>query len=217
MKPYLVKSPAILKWMFPKWIWFLPNKTNTVYLTFDDGPIPEVTPWVLDILKQFNAKATFFCIGENVQKHPLIFNRILKEEHAIGNHTYNHLNGWKTSTSDYILNAEMFEDKLKPAKEDTSNNKLLFRPPFGKINQKQSEILQKKGYSIIMWNVLSADFDVSISEEKCLQNVLKNIKAGSIIVFHDSIKAEKKLKYVLPKVLSYIYSNGMNCKKIEQT
>lgn len=214
MKSYLVKSPAVLKWMFPKRIWSLSNNLNTVYLTFDDGPIPEVTPWVLDTLKQFNAKATFFCIGENAQKFPLIYNRIVKEEHAIGNHTYNHLNGWNTPSIKYIQNCEMFENCIKQIQDEKSKSSTLFRPPYGKLTSKQSEILQKKGYSIIMWDVLSADFDVSISEEKCLQNIIKNINSGSIIVFHDSLKAEKKLRYILPKVLDYIYKNGLNCKEI---
>ncbi|WP_443634103.1 polysaccharide deacetylase family protein [Candidatus Marifrigoribacter sp. Uisw_064] len=187
---------------------------NSVYITFDDGPIPEVTPWVLDTLSRFKAKATFFCIGDNVQKHPLIYNRLLKEGHATGNHTFNHLNGWKTSTEDYSINCEKFEEILNLVQDDKSSINTLFRPPYGKITSKQASILQKKGYSICMWDVLSADFDASISEEKCLQNVLKNIEPGSIIVFHDSLKAEKRLKYVLPKVLDYIYTNGLNSNKI---
>lgn len=214
MKPYLVKSPTVLKWLFPKRIWSLPNNLNSVYITFDDGPIPEITPWVLDTLSQFKAKATFFCIGDNVQKHPLIYNRLLKEGHATGNHTFNHLNGWKTSTEDYSINCEKFEEILNLVQDDKSSINTLFRPPYGKITSKQASILQKKGYSICMWDVLSADFDASISEEKCLQNVLKNIQPGSIIVFHDSLKAEKRLKYVLPKVLDYIYTNGLNSNKI---
>ncbi|MFT4698183.1 MAG: peptidoglycan/xylan/chitin deacetylase (PgdA/CDA1 family) [Flavobacteriaceae bacterium] len=214
MKPYLVKSPTVLKWLFPKRIWSLPNNLNSVYITFDDGPIPEVTPWVLDTLSRFKAKATFFCIGDNVQKHPLIYNRLLKEGHATGNHTFNHLNGWKTSTEDYSINCEKFEEILNLVQDDKSSINTLFRPPYGKITSKQASILQKKGYSICMWDVLSADFDASISEEKCLQNVLKNIEPGSIIVFHDSLKAEKRLKYVLPKVLDYIYTNGLNSNKI---
>lgn len=214
MKPYLVKSPTVLKWLFPKRIWSLPNNLNSVYITFDDGPIPEVTPWVLDTLSRFKAKATFFCIGDNVQKHPLIYNRLLKEGHATGNHTFNHLNGWKTSTEDYSINCEKFEEILNLVQDDKSSINTLFRPPYGKITSKQASILQKKGYSICMWDVLSADFDASISEEKCLQNVLKNIQPGSIIVFHDSLKAEKRLKYVLPKVLDYIYTNGLNSNKI---
>jgi peptidoglycan/xylan/chitin deacetylase (PgdA/CDA1 family) len=214
VKPYLVKSPTVLKWLFPKRIWSLPNNLNSVYITFDDGPIPEVTPWVLDTLSRFKAKATFFCIGDNVQKHPLIYNRLLKEGHATGNHTFNHLNGWKTSTEDYSINCEKFEEILNLVQDDKSSINTLFRPPYGKITSKQASILQKKGYSICMWDVLSADFDASISEEKCLQNVLKNIEPGSIIVFHDSLKAEKRLKYVLPKVLDYIYTNGLNSNKI---
>lgn len=217
MKSYLVKSPAVFKWMFPKRIWSLPNNTNTVYLTFDDGPIPEITPWVLDTLKQFKAKATFFCIGDNVQKHKSILKSVLDEGHAIGNHTFHHLNGWKTPSEEYIINSEKFEEILKhmQVQNNTTSTKKLFRPPYGKMTSKQAHSLQKLGYKIIMWDVLSADFDTSIPEEECLQNVLKKIKPGSIVVFHDSIKAEKRMKYVLPKVLDFIYKNGMNCNKIE--
>ena len=215
MKSYLVKTPDFFKRIYPKRVWSLPNNTNSVFLTFDDGPIPEITPWVLDTLKQFNAKATFFCIGENIQKHPSIYSRTIEEGHATGNHTFNHLNGWETPLNKFIENSEMFEQIKNQVKNDNSSIKNLFRPPYGKITSKQASELQKKGYTIIMWDVLSADFDTSISEEKCLHNTLKHIKSGSIVVFHDSIKAETRLKYVLPKVLSYIYSNGMNCRKIE--
>ncbi len=214
MKSYLVKSPAVFKWMFPKRIWSIPNNTNTVYLTFDDGPIPEVTPWVLDTLKQFNAKATFFCIGENVQKHSAIFKSVLEEGHAIGNHTFHHLNGWKTPTEEYINNSEKFEEILNQVQNDSTSTKKLFRPPYGKMTSKQAHSLQKLGYKIIMWDVLSADFDPSISKEQCLKNVIKNTKKGSIIVFHDSVKAGEKLLFALPKVLEYFSEKGFSFKKI---
>jgi len=207
----------------------LPNDKNIVYLTFDDGPTPQATPWVLDLLKEYQAKATFFCIGDNIKKHPNIFRRLISEGHSVGNHTYHHLNGWRTKTEAYIDNCEKFNEILncytelveatyqndKPEiQNQKSTIKNLFRPPFGKLTTKQSNILQKKGYKIIMWDVLSADFDLNISKEKCLKNVLKNLQQGSIVVFHDSLKSEEKLSYVLPKVLEYIKNEGYYCKGI---
>ena len=214
MKFNLVKMPRFIQRLYPERIWAFPNKKDSVYLTFDDGPIPEVTPWVLDELKKHNAKATFFCIGENVKKHPQIFQRIIAEGHAVGNHTFNHLNGWKTNASAYIENVEKAERQMKSNSEFRIQNSELFRPPYGKITSKQAKILQKKGFKIVMWDVLSYDFDSSISEEKCLQNVLKSIKPGSIVVFHDSLKAEKNLRYVLPEVLKFIGKEGLSNGKI---
>ena len=207
MKLYFVKTPKFVQRIFSKRIWSFPKSNNIVYLTFDDGPIPEVTPWVLDLLKEHNAKAAFFCIGDNVNKHPNIFKRIISEGHSIGNHTYNHLNGWKTKTEDYIDNCNLFE-------QEVNKHSSLFRPPFGKLTSKQSNILQKKGYKIIMWDVLSADFDENISKEKCLENVLNNVSSGSIVVFHDSLKSEEKLRYVLPKVLKYLKNEKYFCEAI---
>ncbi len=210
MKPYLVKTPGFVQWIFRKRTWFFPNTTDIIYLTFDDGPIPQVTPWVLSILEKYKAKATFFCIGDNCKKHTGILKQIIEEGHSIGNHTFNHLNGWKTNTSLYIKNVIKAEEVIGFLK----NRSLLFRPPYGKLTTKQSKILQKKGYKIIMWDVLSADFDISVSEEKCLKNVIKNIRPGSIVVFHDSLKAEKKLRYTLPKVLEYVSDKGWKCEAI---
>ncbi len=206
MKLYFIKTPKFVQRLFPKRTWVFPYNENKVYLTFDDGPIPQVTSWVLDLLKKNNSKATFFCIGDNINKHPDVYKRLISEGHSIGNHTYHHLNGWKTKTETYIQNIIKNEKQL--------NSELLFRPPFGKLTAKQSKILQKKGYKIIMWDVLSADFDTNISNEKCLENVIKNIKPGSIVVFHDSLKSEEKLRYVLPKVLDFIADNNWKCVKI---
>ena len=213
MKPYLVKTPKLVQRIFPKRVWAFPNSKDTVYLTFDDGPIPEVTPWVLDELKKYNSKATFFCIGDNVRKHQAIFQRIISEGHAIGNHTFHHLNGWKSNTEQYEENVLLAETEIKKSLK-ISIRSPLFRPPYGKLTSEQSKNLQRNDYKIIMWDVLSADFDTSISEEKCLQNVLKNIELGSIIVFHDSLKAAKNLKYVLPKVLEVIVQNGWKSKAL---
>ena len=209
MKLYFTKTPKIVKWIYPKRIWSFNESENTIFLSFDDGPIPEVTPWVLEQLRIYNAKATFFCIGDNVQKHPTIFETIIAEGHTIGNHTFNHLNGWKTKANKYLENCILYENS-----EFITQNSKLFRPPFGKLTSKQSDLLQKKGYKIIMWDVLSADFDTSVSEEKCLQNVLKNTKKGSIVVFHDSLKAKTNLYFTLPKVLAYFTKKGFEFKCI---
>jgi len=215
MKNYLVKTPKFVHRLFPKRVWAFPNSKNSVYLTFDDGPIPIVTPWVIKVLKQYKSKATFFCIGDNVTKHENIFQQIIEEGHSIGNHTYNHLNGWSTKTKDYINNCEKCEDYLNRVKDNKSKSNSLFRPPFGKLSLKQSKTLQERGFHIIMWDVLSADFDAKISNKKCLENVLKNIQPGSIVVFHDSLKSYNKLKYVLPKVLDFLKINNINCESIK--
>jgi peptidoglycan/xylan/chitin deacetylase (PgdA/CDA1 family) len=213
------KTPRLVQRMFPKRVWTFSKESNSIFLTFDDGPIPNITPWVIDELKKHNAKATFFCIGENIKKHPETFRSLISEGHSIGNHTYNHLNGWKTNVSEYVKNvilaeAEANKWKINNPQSAISNQQSLFRPPYGKITSKQSKILQKRGYKIIMWDILSADYTTSISEEKCLQNVLKSIAPGSIVVFHDSLKAEKNLRYALPKVLDFIYNKGWKCQKI---
>lgn len=210
----MVKTPKLVQRIFPKRIWAFPNNKNTVYLTFDDGPIPEATTWVLDQLKKYNYKATFFCIGDNIDKHSEVFKRILSEGHSIGNHTFHHLNGWQTKTATYIDNVLKTEGILY-SEFKIQNSELLFRPPYGKLTSAQSEALRKKGFKIIMWDVLSADFDTDISEEKCLQNVLKNIEEGSIVVFHDSLKATKNLRYALPEVLKFISENNWESKALK--
>jgi peptidoglycan/xylan/chitin deacetylase (PgdA/CDA1 family) len=202
--------PRFIQRLYPERIWAFPHKRDSVYLTFDDGPIPEVTPWVLDELKKYNAKATFFCIGENVQKHPEIFQRILSEGHSVGNHTFNHLNGWKTATSEYIENVDKAEGQMGNKSKFKIQDSRLFRPPYGKLTSKQAKILQRKGFKIVMWDIISYDYDANTSSEKCLQNVLKNIKPGSVIVFHDSLKAEKKLRFVLPKVLQFLIEKELS-------
>lgn len=204
-----------MRWMYPGLIWDMQVEEDEkiLYLTFDDGPHPIATHFVLDHLKQYNAKATFFCIGNNVVKHPAIYKRILDEEHAVGNHTYNHLNGWKVKDKEYIDNV------LSAAGVIDSK---LFRPPYGRITKFQSAVLRKQlavsskqaaieqpstinnqQFSIIMWSVLSGDWDNKIDGKKCYENVVLNAKSGSIVVFHDSAKAFEKLQFVLPKVLEY--------------
>lgn len=179
---------------------------NKIFLTFDDGPIPEVTPWVLDELKKHNAKATFFCIGDNIETHPEIFKRILSEGHVVGNHSYNHLNGWQAKTSSYISNVIQCEKSIEHH-AGIHNTTKLFRPPYGRMTEKQAQILLNKGFKIVMWSVLSFDYHSKASKKECLQNVIKNLHPGNIIVFHDSLKAEEKLRYVLPRVLDYVNNN----------
>jgi len=207
-----VKAHWIIKKLFLNYVWEIPNNENKVYLTFDDGPTPEITEWVLSNLKEYNAKATFFCIGDNVRKFPEIFQKVINEGHSIGNHTFNHLNGWKTSASDYIENVKLYE--TEHFKLNTEHCK-LFRPPYGKIKPSQSKILRKFGYKIIMWDIISYDFDAKISKEQCLENVLKNVKTGSIIVFHDSKKAFSNLEYALPRTLDFLKKKGFVCEKID--
>lgn len=216
MSFYWIKTNSVIKKIFSNYIWDVSNTENKIYLTFDDGPIPEITEWVLEELKKHNAKATFFCIGNNIEKHPEIFEKVINEGHSVGNHTFNHLNGWKTSTEDYLENAKLGEASISNLKSEIYNlQSKLFRPPYGKIKTSQAKKLQQLGYKIIMWDVLSADYDTSISPEKCLDNVLKNVTSGSIIVFHDSIKAFPNLEYTLPKALKYWAAKGFVFEKLD--
>ncbi len=209
----MFKTNRFLKFLFPKYIWELPNSEEKIYLTFDDGPIPEVTEWVLGLLKKENIKATFFCIGENIQKHPEVFKQIISDDHTIGNHTFNHLNGWKTSTKKYLKNVELCNSVFEKYSISNFQSK-LFRPPYGKIKKNQAKELIKLGYKIIMWDVLSYDYDNSLNAERCLNNTLKNISTGSIIVFHDSIKAQDTLQRVLPKLIQQLKEKGFVFDKL---
>ncbi|NRD24302.1 polysaccharide deacetylase family protein [Winogradskyella litoriviva] len=203
------KTPDFVKTLFPNFIWNINTNKKEIYLTFDDGPTPKITDWVLSTLKEYNAKATFFCIGNNIDKHPLIFQNIIEHGHSIGNHTYNHLKGWKHNTQDYLEDVEQTKILIESIIEKHKySNKNLFRPPYGKVRTKQSKQIQSLGYKIIMWDVLSFDWDNSVSEKTCLNNVICKAKEGSIIVFHDSIKASRNLKYALPKVLDYYSKMG---------
>ena len=205
MKLYTVKTPGIIRSIFPNYIWRFSSTSKEIYLTFDDGPTPEVTEFVLDELQKFNAKATFFCIGKNVKCNHRIYERILEEGHAVGNHTFNHLKGTKTKNNIYLENV---------AHAAAHIHSKLFRPPYGKLRSSQGKALRKKGYSIIMWDVLSGDFDTSITPETCLNNVLQNTKSGSIVVMHDSVKAKDKVYYSLPKILAHFAEKGFEFKAI---
>ena len=208
---FWVKTNGLIKCIFPKYVWDIPNKDNKVFLTFDDGPTPEVTEWTLEQLKQYNAKASFFCIGNNIEKHPAIFQKVIAAGHAIGNHTYDHLKGWKTPNKAYVDNVLLCQSQIQIPNSQILN---LFRPPYGKIKPSQSRKLRALGYKIIMWDIISFDFDQEISKETCLENVLKNVRPGSIIVFHDSVKAAQNLKYALPKTLKFLQEKGYVCAKI---
>ena len=197
--------------MFPNYVWDIQTNTKDLYLTFDDGPTPEITNWTLGLLKDYNAKATFFCIGANIEKHPDIFQNIIKDGHAIGNHTQNHVKGWKTKTKTYI--AEVLEAE-KQIELQQFKSSLLFRPPYGQIKPKQGKKLMALDYKIIMWDVLSFDWQKEISEDDCLNNVISKSKEGSIIVFHDSVKASKNMMYALPKVLEYFSKAGFQFKSL---
>jgi peptidoglycan/xylan/chitin deacetylase (PgdA/CDA1 family) len=207
---YTVKVPWLIRKLYPSLTWEKPTNQKILYLTFDDGPHPTATPFVLDQLAKYNAKATFFCIGKNVMEYPAIYKRILDEGHNVGNHTFNHLNGWKTANEKYL------ENIFEAAKYIDSN---LFRPPYGRITKFQIGLLQGDRLSskherqaglfkIIMWSVISADFDKKLTPEKCLQYVILNSKPGSIIVFHDSTKAWDRMSYALPKVLEHFSKEG---------
>ena len=209
---FWVKTSYFIKKIFSNYVWDIPNHENKVFLTFDDGPTPEITEWTLEQLKKYDAKATFFCIGNNIEKHQVIFQKIIQDNHAIGNHTFNHLNGWETNNDEYIENVALCQNQIPNPKSQILN---LFRPPYGKIKPSQSRIMRKLGYKIIMWDVLSYDFNQTITPEKCFDNVLKNVQSGSIIVFHDSKKAEQNLRYVLPKALEFLKEKGFVCAKID--
>jgi peptidoglycan/xylan/chitin deacetylase (PgdA/CDA1 family) len=209
---FMIKIPKIIKHLFFNQIWNIPNSENTIYLTFDDGPTPEITERVLEILDKHQIKATFFCIGDNVRKHPEIVQKILSKQHSVGNHTYSHLKGWRTPTKTYINNTEACRMKLNS--QFTIQNSQIFRPPYGKITPWQSFKLRKLGYKIIMWDVLSKDYDASISAEKCYENVLKNVSSGSIIVFHDSNKAKENILNSLEKTIETLKSKGFKFEKI---
>lgn len=197
----------MLKKLYPECVWNIKTVEKVMYLTFDDGPDPVATTFVLDELKKYNAKATFFCIGKNVEDHPEIYKRIIDEAHAVGNHTYNHLNGWHTDDAVYL-------DNIYKAKNLIDSN--LFRPPYGKITKFQLKQLPAEKYKLktIMWTVLSGDFDAQVKGEECYLTVIKNAREGSVVVFHDSQNAFNRLTYALPLVLKYFTEKGFEFRSI---
>lgn len=201
---YLARSPLLLRRIYASLTWRIAGTERRIFLTFDDGPIPEITPWVLGQLKTYNAKATFFCIGDNVKKHHSIFDEIKDAGHGIGNHTFHHINGWKSSLNEYV-------EDTKNCNELVDSN--LFRPPYGRIKRSQIKSLLPD-YKIIMWDVLSRDFDKTLSIDKGFQYIKKHVRPGSIIVFHDSVKAWPRLKELLPLTLEYFSKAGYSFEKI---
>ncbi len=200
----LVRPTWWMRAYYPKLTWLLPNNNKQVYLTFDDGPTAEITDWVLKQLEQYDAKATFFLIGKNIEENPELFRRLQASEHSLGNHTYNHLNGWKNSTADYLSNFKKYEKV---------NQSRLFRPPYGKIKKAQARVIEKT-HRIVMWDIISYDFDHQTAPEQCLGYVKKHVRPGSIIVFHDSKKAWPNLREALPKTLEYLKKEGYRLEAI---
>ncbi|MGZ3862404.1 MAG: polysaccharide deacetylase family protein [Bacteroidia bacterium] len=192
-----VSPPKVLRSLYPQCFWNLPNDKNKIYLTFDDGPTPELLPFILETLDKYKIKATFFCVGENITKYPELFKK-MEEKHVVGNHTFNHMNGWKVKNDFYYRNIKKF-DEVYPS--------TIFRPPYGRISRPQAKHLSRE-YNIIMWDVLSYDYDKRTSPEKCLSNVVKNTKSGSVIVFHDNKKAAENLTYALPLAIEQLLSKG---------
>ena len=205
---YLTKTPFLLRAFYPSCTWKMPANEKAIYLSFDDGPHPIATPFVLEQLEKYNAKASFFCIGKNVVEHPEIYQQIIAKGHTVGNHTMHHLNGWKTEDELYLQN-------IQEANAVISSN--FFRPPYGRIKKNQiRKIRADKSIpqEIIMWDVLSGDFDTNITGQQCLNNVLKNTSAGSIVVFHDSAKAWDRLQIALPATLDYFTQKGYQFKAL---
>jgi peptidoglycan/xylan/chitin deacetylase (PgdA/CDA1 family) len=194
----MVRPPSFLRWIYPNAVWNLPSEQKVVYLTFDDGPTPFVTEKVLELLEEYQAKATFFCIGKNIERHPELFNLVKEKGHHIGSHTYSHLNGWKSKPTDYLNDYQKGRDLAR------SN---LFRPPYGRILLNPLQTIQKQD-KVIMWDILSKDYNEAILPKTILNNVLNNLKPGSIIVFHDSEKAKKNVLAVLPFLLQNLKQQG---------
>jgi peptidoglycan/xylan/chitin deacetylase (PgdA/CDA1 family) len=200
------RIPFWIKWIYPSFIWQMSPNENALYLTFDDGPHPTITPLVLNLLAQYNAKATFFCIGDRVKRYPEIIERIVAEGHSIGNHTQHHLNGWNNSNSAYIEDVHQASTLIAST---------LFRPPYGRIKRKQAKILEHEGYKIIMWTILSADYDHSLNKEECASRVTSHIDNGNIYLFHDSDKGEERMLHALPILLKLATDKGFLFKRIE--
>ena len=199
------RVPFFLPWLYPNLVWKIPTSEKELFLTFDDGPIPGVTDFVLQTLKKYSCKATFFCIGDNVHKHPDVFRKIVEDGHRIGNHTFNHVKGWSTPLPKYIENVKQCDDEFRSSKLEARGSK-LFRPPYGRITRKQIKALSE--YKIIMWDVLTIDYNKNVSPESCLKNSIKATRPGSIIVFHDSLKAERNMMYALPRYIEYFHKLG---------
>lgn len=203
---YLARVPAVARALFPDLVWRVPTTERLVHLTFDDGPTPELTPWVLDQLRANSARATFFLVGRNAATHPGLVERIRREGHTVGNHTWEHANGWRTSTEAYVRSVERTQDRIGGR---------LFRPPYGRITRSQRRELRGR-FDIIMWDVLSGDFDATADGARCLRNVTRHARSGSIIVFHDSLKAEARLRHALPLALAHFRQSGFAMRALPE-
>jgi peptidoglycan/xylan/chitin deacetylase (PgdA/CDA1 family) len=206
---FLHKTNFLMRALYPNFVWRKASEDKKIYLTFDDGPIPEITEFVLENLAKYQAKATFFCIGENIKKHPDIFKKLLNDGHSIGNHTFNHLKGWNTENGIYLRNIEQCREQILSQKCQTN----LFRPPYGRIKRSQAKALLPD-YQIIMWDVLSGDFSLKLSPETVLRKTIKYTEAGSIVLFHDSIKANENMSFALPRFLEYFSEKGFQFVKL---
>ena len=203
--------PSTIQWLIPSCTWRKVGQEKVIYLTFDDGPHPEITAWVIDELKKHQIKATFFCVGDNLKKHPETAKQLLTEGHQIGNHTMHHIKGWKHKNVDYLKDIEDCDTEIRKIHEQMNDEKAqprLFRPPYGQIKPSQIKRLRTIGYEIIQWSNLSCDYDKRLNCEKSLSALVKNAKPGSIVVFHDSEKAENQLKKILPRYLKALLADG---------
>ncbi len=201
---FIERPPILYRMLFSEALWRIPQKEKMVFLTFDDGPIPQVTPWVLDVLKQYNVPATFFCTGDNVARNPQLFDSLRAAGHQVGNHTMSHVKGLNMNTPDYLRNIEKADDLIKSP---------LFRPPHGFIRPSQFAAIKEK-YTTVMWDVVTRDYSNQLNGEQVLDNVRKYTRNGSIIVFHDSLKSEKNLRYALPRAIEWLLENGYRFGKL---
>lgn len=202
---FIEQPPKLIRWMYPQAIWRMNPKEKAVYLTFDDGPIPQMTPWVLDVLDKYNIKATFFLVGDNVRKHPKEFEMLKARGHRLGNHTFNHIRGFEWLTKNYLANTEKANELIQTD---------LFRPPHGHMRWLQYELLRRK-YKIIMWDLVTRDYSKHLNGEQVFEKVKKYVRNGSIITFHDSIKSEKNTKYALPRSIEWLLEQGYEFKVFE--
>ncbi len=202
---FIEQPPSIIRALYPKALWRMSPQEKVVYLTFDDGPIPEVTPWVLDLLDKYNIKACFFMVGDNVRKHPEVFKMVKDRGHLVGNHTFNHIRGFEYKGKSYLKNIE---------KADEWIGSLFFRPPHGHLRRNQLLALRKK-YKVVMWDLVTRDYSKKLNGEQVFKKVKKYVRNGSIIVFHDSLKAEKNMKYALPRSIEYLLQQGYVFKTFE--
>jgi peptidoglycan/xylan/chitin deacetylase (PgdA/CDA1 family) len=199
------QPPKLLRWLYPRALWRMDKNVKAVYLTFDDGPIPNITPWVLDLLDKYNIKATFFLVGDNVRKHPEEFKMIVERGHRVGNHTFNHISGLKYLSYNYLENTN---------KADELINSTLFRPPHGWMRWGQYMVLSHR-YTVVMWDLVTRDYSKRLNGRQVLRNVKKYVRNGSIITFHDSIKSEKNMKYALPRAIEWLLEQGYEFKTFD--